>query len=320
MFSPATDIPDLSGKVYIVTGGNSGIGKYTVLHLAQQNAKVYMGARSLQKAKAAIEEIKTKTQRPDLDISILKMDMLELRSIKSAAGEFLSKENRLHGMVNNAGIMAVANGISKDGFEYQWQTNYLSHWLLTFLLTPVMELTATTVPVGTVRIVNVSSSNHKMAPPQGIDFENINLQGPGPSSNPWVRYGQSKLGNYLHALSLHQKLSEKGIWTASLHPGIVDTNLSTNIEMFAISILSSRPVIWLLRRVGFMLSTDQGSWTQLFAIAGRDFGAALSGNYLEPIAKKGTVKMPRGVTSEDLQDRLWKWTESEMKAKGFIDW
>jgi hypothetical protein len=67
-----------------------------------------------------------------------------------------------------------------------------------------------------------------------------------------------------------------------------------------------------------MLSTDQGSWTQLFAIAGKGFDAALSGNYLEPIAKKGTVKMPRGVTPEDLQDRLWKWTESEMKAKGFI--
>jgi NAD(P)-dependent dehydrogenase (short-subunit alcohol dehydrogenase family) len=229
-----------------------------------------------------------------------------------------SKQKRLHGLVNNAGIMAVANGISEDGFEYQWQTNYLSHWLLTFLLTPVMELTATTVPAGTVRIVNVSSSNHKMAPPQGIDFEDINLQGPGPSSNPWVRYGQSKLGNYLHALSLHGKLNKKGIWTASLHPGIVDTNLSANIQMFAVSILSSRPVIWLLRRVGFMLNTDQGSWTQLFAIAGRGFDAALSGSYLEPIAKKGTVKMPRGVTSEDLQNQLWEWTEREMKAKGFI--
>lgn len=88
--------------------------------------------------------------------------------------------------------------------------------------------------------------------------------------------------------------------------------------MFAVSILSSRPVIWLLRRVGFMLNTDQGSWTQLFAIAGRDFTAALSGTYLEPIAKKGTVKIPQGVTAEDLENRLWKWTEREMKAKGFI--
>lgn len=98
------------------------------------------------------------------------------------------------------------------------------------------------------------------------------------------------------------------------------SNLSANIQMFAVSVLSSRPVIWLLRRVGFMLNTDQGSWTQLFAIAGRGFNATLSGTYLEPIAKKGTVKMPQGVTSEDLQNRLWKWTEREMKAKGFISW
>lgn len=86
-----------------------------------------------------------------------------------------------------------------------------------------MEQTASTVPAGSVRIVNVSSSNHKMAPPHGIEFEDINLQRPGPSSNPWVRYGQSKLANYLHALSLHEKLNNMGIWTASLHPGIVDT-------------------------------------------------------------------------------------------------
>ena len=99
--------------------------------------------------------------------------------------------------------------------------NYIAHWLFTYLLIPLLQSTAATEPVGAVRIVNVSSANHRMAPSEGIVFGDINLQGSGYS--PWVRYGQSKLANYLHALSLHQMLNTKGIWTSSLHPGIIDT-------------------------------------------------------------------------------------------------
>ncbi|RYN79058.1 hypothetical protein AA0117_g4054 [Alternaria alternata] len=243
------------------------------------------------------------------------MDMLDLQSVKSAAQQILCEEDKLHGIVNNAGIMAVANEISKDGYEVQWQTNYIAHWLFTFLLTPLLQSTATTEPVGTVRIVNVSSANHRMAPSEGIVFGDINLQGSGYS--PWVRYGQSKLANYLHALSLHQMLNNKGIRTSSLHPGIIDTNLTDHVDMPGISILSSNPMRCLFRAVGFMISADKGSWTQLFAVAGTDFTAEMSGGYLDPIAKKSKITMPRNAP-DDLGERLWKWTEEEMKAKGYI--
>ncbi|PSN59313.1 NAD(P)-binding protein [Corynespora cassiicola Philippines] len=315
-FHPDQGIPDLSSKVYIVTGGSSGIGKSTVLHLAQHNAKVYLSARSLEKAQSAISEIRAEAARDDLKISVLVMDMLDLQSVKRAALEFLSKEDILHGIVNNAGIMAVANAISKDGYEYQWQTNYIAHWLFTYLLIPLLESTAAKEAVGTVRVVNVASSSHKMAPPGAIDFEDTNLQ--RSKNEPWVRYGQSKMGNYLHTLSLHRKLSSKGIWTSSLHPGIVDTNLTGNVSMPGISFLSSKPMTALYRAVGFMIGTDEGSWTQLFAVAGTGFSADMSGGYLEPIAKRGKAYIPPN-TPNDVDDRLWAWTENEMRTKGYID-
>jgi hypothetical protein len=87
--------------------------------------------------------------------------------------------------------------------------------------------------------------------------------------------------------------------------------------MPGISILSSSPMKCLFRAVGFMISADKGSWTQLFAVAGRDFTTEMSGGYLDPIAQKSKITMPRNAP-DDLGERLWKWTEEEMKAKGYI--
>ncbi|KAH7400280.1 hypothetical protein BKA64DRAFT_622930 [Cadophora sp. MPI-SDFR-AT-0126] len=307
-------LPDLRGKVYLVTGGNNGIGKYTVYHLAKHNARVYLCARSKDKANGAIAELKQWAKRDDLDIQFLLLDLLDLSSVKSVAQEFLSKETQLHGLVNNGGIMAVPDALSKDGFESQFATNYLSHYLLTYLLTPILLETAAKSPAGTVRIVNVASSNHAKAPAGGIDFQDINMR--NPKYDPWVKYGQSKLANVLHAKALNKRFKDKGIWAASLHPGIVDTGLMSNVQMPGISILSSRPAVFLMRGVGFLMKADEGSWTQLFAVASPQFTAELSGTYLEPLVKTG--KLSADGERADLAEKLWDWTEQTMRSKGFI--
>ncbi|KAF5630054.1 alcohol sorbitol dehydrogenase [Fusarium sp. NRRL 52700] len=285
-------LPDLSGQVYIVTGGNAGIGFNTVLELAAHKAKVYMGARSEAKANAAIDEIKS--QYPDADISVLVMDMMNLKTVKAAADEFARKESRLHGLVNNAGIMATPYEESGDCYEAQFQTNYLSHWLLTYSLLPILTQSAQSTSPGTVRVVNVSSDGHLVfSPSAGIDFDDINqIKG-----SAFSRYGMSKLANILHAKELHRRYGpspqnegQEEIWTASLHPGTIDTLYSP---------------------------LETAAYTSLFAIAGPDFSRDMSGEYLKPVGIIGKT----AATAQDpkLAKELWDWTENEMRTKGFIN-
>lgn len=153
-----------------------------------------MGARSQTKADNAIVSIRE--QFPNADIQILIMDHMSLESVVAAAKSFISKESALHGLINNAGIMAVPWELSQDGYESQWQTNYLSHWLLTFHLLPILRRTAEGLgEPGAARVVNVSSVGHSFAPKNGIGFLDLDQK----SASPYSRYGVSKLGNVLHA-------------------------------------------------------------------------------------------------------------------------
>lgn len=119
-FDPSS-LPDLTGRVYLVTGGNAGIGLETVRFLALKNATVYMGCRSPAKGNASIASIKA--AYPNAKINLLILDHMKMSSVVSAAKELITKEKKLHGLINNAGIMAVPFEKSQDGYESQWQTN-----------------------------------------------------------------------------------------------------------------------------------------------------------------------------------------------------
>lgn len=186
-FDPST-LPDLTGKVYLITGGNAGIGYQTALVLAQQNATTYIGCRSQTRGQEATSSILSSVSTAKLHLLIL--DHMNLSSVVAAAASFASQEPKLHCLINNAGIMAVPFEISKDGFESQWQTNYVAHWLLTHHLLPTLLSTAKASQPGDVRIVNVTSVGHRFAPKGGIAFDDINQVNGG----LWSRYGQSKLG------------------------------------------------------------------------------------------------------------------------------
>ncbi|KAI0426532.1 hypothetical protein F5Y09DRAFT_318560 [Xylaria sp. FL1042] len=312
-FHPDT-LPNLKGKVFIVTGGNSGIGYYTVSHLASHGAHVYMCARSLQKGTTAIAEIK-KTH-PSATIDLLQMDLTDLSSVVAAANRFLSLETALHGLINNAGIMATPFELTKDGHEAQWQTNYLSHWVLTSHLLPLLQRTARTLPPGSVRIVNLSSSGHLGAPKCGINFADPSLKDGG----PWQRYGQSKLANILHAKTLHKRFGpgarEGEIWVGSVHPGIVETNLAAAVGEEGSAMLG---VFNVVRKLGFMFTADKGSWTSLFLAASPDMKAEQSGAYCEIHGRFGEPWWQSSAAKDEkLAERLEEWTSEVMRKEGWV--
>ncbi|KAJ1714022.1 hypothetical protein NYO67_3817 [Aspergillus flavus] len=315
-FHPDT-LPNLKGKVFIVTGGNSGIGYYTVTHLAEHGAHVYLCARSLEKGTAAIANIKE--MHPSANINLLQMDFMDLTSVVAAAKHFLTLETALHGLVNNAGIMATPFEITKDGHEAQWQTNYLAHWVLTEHFLPLMLRTAKGLYPGSVRIVNLTSSGHLGAPKGGINFKDLSLK----DSGPWARYGQSKLANILHAKALHKaygpgspsaRNGEGEIWVSSVHPGLVETNLATSVEDSGSGMTC---VFSVLRTFGLMWSADQGSWTSLFCAASQNMKVEQSGTYLEIFRRFGEPRWQSDMANDwKLVERLEEWTAELMRKEG----
>ena len=240
-----------------------------------------MCARSREKGTTAIANIKK--MHPSVNIDLLQVDLMDLTSVVAVAKHFLTLEKALHGLVNNAGIMATPFEMTKDGHEAQWQTNYLAHWVLTEHLLPLMLRTAKTLPPGNVRIVNLTSSGHLAAPKGGINFKDLSLK----DSGPWPRYGQSKLANILHAKTLHKtygpgspsaRNGDGEIWVSSVHPGLVETNLATSVEESGSGTMG---VFSVLRMFGLLWSADKGSWTSLFCVASRDMKAEQSGTYFE---------------------------------------
>ncbi|KAH7021409.1 uncharacterized protein B0I36DRAFT_377272 [Microdochium trichocladiopsis] len=303
-------LPDLSGKTYIVTGATSGMGFTTAARLAQHGAHVYLCARSQAKGDASAAKIKT--QYPGAKLSILTMDHADLATIVAAARHFLSQEAKLHGLVNNAGIMATPYAITKDGYEEQWQTNYLAHWVFTRHLLPVLKSTAAAErqTPGAVRIVNLTSVGHFNAPTGGINFEDTSL---GKASAGLARYGQSKLANVLHAKVLHEQQCGQEIWVSAVHPGLVKTNLGERATSFP------APLVLLVKcysALGGARDADSGSFTSLFCIAGSQFRREQSGTYFQPVAVAGNESAY--AKDMELARKLEAWTEKEMRKGGWV--
>ncbi|ORY03480.1 hypothetical protein BCR34DRAFT_573500 [Clohesyomyces aquaticus] len=299
-FKPASDIPTLDGKVILVTGGNIGLGKQCVLEYARHKpAQIWLAARNLEKAQAAVDEIQKQLRSP-APIKLLEMDLSSLESVKKAASTVLAESDRLDILMLNAGIMAAPPGLTKDGYELQWGTNYVGHALFAKLLLPLLEKT-TSLPGADVRIVALSSHGHMYAPkPEGIKFDT--LRDPSESLGAYGRYGQSKLAAILWTKQM-AKLYPQFTCT-SIHPGVVKTNLMNNAT-------GSPMIIRVLGKVANKLVTpvDQGVRNQLWASVAK---GVKSGEYYEPVGIAGT-ETPFG-KDEKLAQKLWDWTEKELQS------
>ncbi|KIJ06997.1 hypothetical protein PAXINDRAFT_91104 [Paxillus involutus ATCC 200175] len=287
-------VPDLSGKVALVTGANSGIGKETARVLLAKNAKVWIACRDVSKGKAALKELKQRTGR---DAHLLKLDLSNLKSIKDAAEEFSRQENQLHILFNNAGVMGPpVETITDDGYDLQFGTNVLGHFYLTKLLLPILISTAKSSSEGTVRVVNTSSNAYLLS---GLEFDTFK-DGPKRRADSTYRlYGQSKTGNIIFSAELHRRYQHQGIISTALNPGIIKSQLGRHHND-------------LMQRLGNMIlawDISYGPLTQLYAGTSPE-AAKLGGQYLIPWARIGT---PRADTQDpQLGKELWTWLEEQV--------
>ncbi|XP_039163512.1 short-chain dehydrogenase TIC 32 B, chloroplastic isoform X2 [Eucalyptus grandis] len=212
---------DASDVTAIVTGGGSGIGFETARVLALRRAHVIIAARNMDAANEAKRLILN--DDGDARVDVLKLDLCSMKSIRAFVNDFIALDLPLNILINNAGIMFCPYQLSEDGFEVQFATNHLGHFLLTNLLLDKMKATARVSGIEG-RIVNLSSIAHLHTYKEGIRFDDINDQ-LGYSDKK--AYGQSKLANILHASELSRRLQQEGanITVNSVHPGLIMTNL-----------------------------------------------------------------------------------------------
>lgn len=207
---------DLSDRTILVTGGYSGLGRETARALAAKGAHVIISGRDATKLSAAADEIATATSGK---VDTLVCDLASLASIRAAGEEARDRFAHIDVLINNAGVMAAPFGHTADGFETQFGTNHLGHFLLTKELMPLIEKGSRQ------RIVNLSSRGHHIAP---VDFYDPNFE--RRDYEKWQSYGQSKTANILFAVGLEDRFGGKGIHAYALHPGGIHTNLGRHMS------------------------------------------------------------------------------------------
>lgn len=297
---------DLSGRTAIVTGGASGIGIETVRALAHAGADVTIAARNEAAAREVAEQINGEVgaQRVSWDF----LELGDLSSVRAFAERW--GDRPLSILVNNAGVMACPLGRTKDGFETQFGTNHLGHFLLARLLVPALEKGAPS------RLVSLSSAGHMYSP---IVFDDPNYE--HRAYRPFEAYGQAKTANALFAVEFDRRHRDKGIRAFSVMPGVINTNLGRHMTPELREELGIKPG----SKTGLesMYKTAaQGASTSVWAAASPDLDGT-GGLYLEDNAQavpwskglpRGTGVMPHAL-DPDAATRLWDLSEELTKSR-----
>ncbi|PVH69672.1 NAD(P)-binding protein [Cadophora sp. DSE1049] len=283
----------MSDKVFIVTGASSGIGTETGRALAATGGKVFLTARNLKKGEEACKSFLEPGR-----VEMLEMDNNSLASVRKAAKDFLSKSDRLNVIVNNAGIMAAPWAKTEDGFESQFGTNHIAHFLFFNLLKDT--LIASSTPDFHSRVVNVSSMGHLACDVFRGDY-NFDKE----EYTPWKGYGQSKTANIHMANEIENRYGSQGLHGISLHPGGIWTNLQIHVSAEQMNQWKSIP-----SANNMMKSVEQGAATSVLAAVGKDF-EGVGRVYLADCA----IELPKADAREG-QDGYAPWAfnkESEAK-------
>ena len=274
------DTGELAGRTFLVTGGNTGIGRATAAGLAGRGGRVWIAARSRAKGEAAVAGIKASTGNEA--VWFLPLDLADLDSVRACASAFLALGEPLHVLVNNAGVVR-ARGLTRQGFELMFGVNHLGHFALTNALLGCLTASAP------ARVVTVSSDSHYSA--RGIDFEA--LRRPERGVTGLHGYAVSKLCNVLFSQELARRTADTGVTTYALHPGVVASDIWRRVPW---------PVRPLLTRR--MLTVEEGAATSLYCATSPDV-AQDSGKFYDKCAERA----PSQVATPELAAELWKRTE-----------
>jgi NAD(P)-dependent dehydrogenase (short-subunit alcohol dehydrogenase family) len=288
---------DLSGKLALVTGASGGLGEETARALASHGARVVITARDMPKGEAVAAKIRKSTGNPDIEVISLELD--SLASTRACAKEFLASHDELNLLINNAGVMACPFGKTQDGFEMQFGTNHLGHFVFTNSIMPALLKGAPG------RIVNLSSGGHRFS---NVLFDDVNFE--STDYHKFLSYGQSKTANVQFSVGLDARLKDRGIRVFAVHPGAIMTELSRHMDKADMDELTPK------RGAPKMVlkTIPAGAATSCYAATSSDI-EGLGGVYLEDchVAEVNDSKAHDGVRSyaldADNAERLWTLSE-----------
>jgi NAD(P)-dependent dehydrogenase (short-subunit alcohol dehydrogenase family) len=276
---------ELAGHTFMVTGGNTGIGRATAAGLARRGGRVYVACRSQEKGRRAVADIVAATGNDA--VVFLPLDLADLASVRRCAEEFLALGEPLHVLINNGGV-AGQRGITKDGFELAFGVNHVGHFALT---TALLDRLAASAPA---RVVTVASDAHYQA--RGVDFEAARR--PTASVTGMLEYAVSKLCNVLFSQELARRVQGRGITTYALHPGLVASDIWRRVPW------PIRPLIKLR-----MISPEEGAKTSLYCATSGSLAAA-SGRFYD----NSREREPSKVATPDLARALWEHSQAWVTA------
>ncbi|XP_014251456.1 retinol dehydrogenase 13-like isoform X2 [Cimex lectularius] len=259
----------IDGKCVVITGGNEGIGKYTALNLCKQ----VIACRSVQKGKDVAKWIEEKLQHKEKhgDVKIVQLDLSSLTSVRECADSILETEKRIDILINNAGVMFTPHKLSEDGYEIQFATNHLGHFLFTLLLLPRILASRP------ARIINLSSVAHYYC--KSMEYEDLNMVD---DYSPFRAYTRSKAANVLFTTELANRLKGRGVNVYAVHPGIVQTRLWKHS-----SDTICPGVTFIMDNLGFLFGKTpaQGAQTTLYCALSEEVDSE-SGFYYDNCRKK----------------------------------
>ena len=271
----------MQGKVCMVSGATSGIGKATALGLAQMGATVVMVSRDRARGEAAQSEIKTKSGNNAVDLLIA--DLSSQQSVRRLAENFKRNYTQLHVLINNAGVFMLTRRETVDGLEMTFAVDYLAPFLLTNLLLDVLKASAP------ARIVNVSSESHEAG---YIKMDDLQAK---KGYRPMRVYGQAKLALVLFTYELARRLQGTGVTANCLHPGLVATNIAQR-DLWPIARTAAKLVLF------FGISPEEGAKTSIYLASSSDVEGVTGKYFVKSIPKRSTPIS----YDESLQQQLWE--------------
>ncbi|MBC7174543.1 MAG: SDR family oxidoreductase [Polyangiaceae bacterium] len=302
------DIPSQAGKVIVVTGANSGLGFEVARAVAAKGAHVVIACRSLDKGQAAAERIRAVA--PSASLEVERLDLADLGSVRAFATAFAKRHERLDVLCNNAGVMALPQQRTKDGFEMQIGTNHLGHFALTGELLPVIRRTPG------ARVVTLTSTMHKIG---FIRLDDIQWER---GYKRWPAYGQSKIANLMFAYELERRFEREGIDAISVaaHPGYAATNLQ--LVGPAASGSSFMKAFWRFSNRALAQSAQMGALPTLYAmtepsVRGGDFIGPSS--LFETRGHPAPAKAAPRAKDANTAARLWELSEQLTHVRYLAD-
>ncbi len=288
---------DLTGQTALITGASSGLGVETARALLTAGAEVILAVRDTQKGEVVAAELRAATGNPK--VHTLELDLGSLASVRAAAEQVLARWPQIKILINNAGVMATPFSHTTDGFEMQFGTNHLGHFLFSRLLLPALRAAAPS------RVVSVSSLGHRRS---DMHFEDLNYK--ERPYDKWEAYGQSKTANILFAVAWTQQYGAEGITANALHPG----GIATGLQKF-LPLEEQRAMGWIDEQGNpnpLFKTVEQGAATSVWAAVGSELEGQ-GGLYLEDCneslpfdpAKPYSGYMPYIRDPESAQ-RLWQ--------------